>query len=332
MEAPPAHAWLPAGLHVSVGLHAPPPVPPVPPTPAAERRHLLVLDVNGLLVERRLRKRARGSRSSSWRRRPDAVLGAFEVYDRPHLRDFVEFVLHTFAVAVWSSARRENLLPLVGHIFGGEHALAAVWDQTNCTATGQYDPNKPGRPLVLKELAKLWRDEPHLSRFGPSNTLLVDDSPHKAARNPPNTAIHPREFVAGRAADAALGPGGALRAYLERLADAPAVDAFVAESPYVDDELPEEDQDDDGGAGRHSDGDEDGGEVEGNGEHRTREPRKRLRRNDARALRRAASRDPNEIDLGNEDGDGTGEQLEHHPCAAQLEPDSHELMLEEGCE
>ena len=45
------------------------------------------------------------------------------------------------------------------------------------------------KPLVLKELRKLWnKEEPGLpwnkGDFSPSNTLLVDDSPYKALRNP----------------------------------------------------------------------------------------------------------------------------------------------------
>ena len=45
------------------------------------------------------------------------------------------------------------------------------------------------KPLYFKELNKLWEKvEPDLpyekGRFTPSNTLLVDDSPCKALRNP----------------------------------------------------------------------------------------------------------------------------------------------------
>jgi hypothetical protein len=45
------------------------------------------------------------------------------------------------------------------------------------------------KPIVLKELRKLWnKEEPGLpwqeGEFSPSNTLLVDDSPYKALRNP----------------------------------------------------------------------------------------------------------------------------------------------------
>lgn len=45
------------------------------------------------------------------------------------------------------------------------------------------------KPLVLKELRKVWKKlEPDLpfekGEYNESNTLLLDDSPYKALRNP----------------------------------------------------------------------------------------------------------------------------------------------------
>ena len=62
-------------------------------------------------------------------------------------------------------------------------------DSSQCTATGHCTVENKDKPLVLKELRKLWtKEEPGLpwnkGDFSPSNTLLVDDSPYKALRNP----------------------------------------------------------------------------------------------------------------------------------------------------
>lgn len=96
----------------------------------AAPRHLLVLDVNGLLVDRTLSvlQDDRGSAVE-----PSARLGAFCVYDRPGLRRFVAFLLRRFHVGVWSSARQHNLTGLVAHIFGADQAqrLAFVWRAEN---------------------------------------------------------------------------------------------------------------------------------------------------------------------------------------------------------
>lgn len=58
-----------------------------------------------------------------------------------------------------------------------------------CTMTGCNTLENVHKPIVLKELRKLWnKEEPGLpckeGEFSPSNTLLVDDSPYKALRNP----------------------------------------------------------------------------------------------------------------------------------------------------
>jgi hypothetical protein len=62
-------------------------------------------------------------------------------------------------------------------------------DQSKCTATNFNTIDNSCKPLVFKELKKLWeKEEPDLpwgkGQFAPSNTLLVDDSPYKAFCNP----------------------------------------------------------------------------------------------------------------------------------------------------
>ena len=99
-------------------------------------RHLLVLDVNGLLVDRTLSVLQDGRGSAL---EPSARLGAFCVYDRPGLRRFVAFLLRRFTVGVWSSARQHNLTGLVAHIFGADQAqrLAFVWRAKLRTVAGR---------------------------------------------------------------------------------------------------------------------------------------------------------------------------------------------------
>lgn len=64
-----------------------------------------------------------------------------------------------------------------------------VQDQTHCTETGFTTVENRSKPLFLKELKKIWDKEvPTLpwekGDYTPSNTLLLDDSPYKALRNP----------------------------------------------------------------------------------------------------------------------------------------------------
>lgn len=62
-------------------------------------------------------------------------------------------------------------------------------DQSHCTMTGFKTIENRSKPLVLKELKKLWEKlEPGLpwemGDYDQTNTLLLDDSPYKALRNP----------------------------------------------------------------------------------------------------------------------------------------------------
>ncbi|KAG2639483.1 uncharacterized protein LOC120660172 [Panicum virgatum] len=114
--------------------------------------------------------------------------------------------------------------------------LLFCWDSSQCTATGHCTVENKDKPLVLKELRKLWnKEEPGLGTrgdFSPSNTLLVDDSPYKALRNPPHTAIFPYSYSYKDVKDDSLGPGGDLRLYLENLATADDVQRYVEEHPF----------------------------------------------------------------------------------------------------
>ena len=200
-----------------------------------KHKHLLVVDLNGLLVDRRMTPFVE---PDGTKRAPDAAFGKFLIYNRPHLSEFVAWAFEHFTVGVWSSAQQHNAKTLVSHIWG-EHRdkLAFVWGQDKCTHVGAMDPAKPrSKPVLLKDLRKLWA-VPSFKRFGPRNTLLLDDSPYKAAMNPEYCAIHPKAYELGTeesvGTDDVLGPGGALRAYLARLAEkADFVDAFVEASPW----------------------------------------------------------------------------------------------------
>jgi hypothetical protein len=67
---------------------------------------------------------------------------------------------------------------------------------SKCTFTGHKTLENMHKPLVLKELRKLWnKEDPDLpweeGDYSASNTLLVDDSPYKALRCiSPASSIH----------------------------------------------------------------------------------------------------------------------------------------------
>lgn len=189
--------------------------------PAAKK--LLVLDVNGLLV-------------ATYHHTHDklpagphhAKLGNFYVYKRPSCEEFLKFCFENFVVGIWSSARKHNVNLFVDFIFKDlKPALAFSWHQQHCTITKVMHPDNEHKPIFLKELSKLWANlDP--KKFGPSNSLLVDDSPYKALKNPPNTAIFPRSYTADEVDDNFL---GVLQKYLEGLRDSLDVQKYVRENP-----------------------------------------------------------------------------------------------------
>lgn len=201
-------------------------LPPSPPPPA----HLLVLDLNGLLVER-LRSRKEGGQP---KRPPDLREGGCEVFFRAHMREFVRWCFEHFVVGVWTSAKAKNVRGLLRAVFGAEAArVAFVWDQARCTTAAQLrHPENRAKPIFLKELEVLWASgaagPPGL--YAAHNSVLLDDSIYKSALNPAHTAVHPAEWRTCRAgargedaADDGLAPGGALRTLLGLLARAPDV-------------------------------------------------------------------------------------------------------------
>lgn len=178
---------------------------PAPPAP----RFLLVLDVNGLLCDRR-RDPVPGLKA-------DAKCGPAYVYDRPHAAEFLKWALQRFRVGVWSSARSYNLEPLVAHVFGPalRRHLRFAWAQEKCTSDGVVAArNGSTKPKFFKEL-RLLASAGH-GTLG--DILLVDDDPYKAERNPPHTAVHPRAYeVTDKRQDDGLGAQSALRRYLDDL-------------------------------------------------------------------------------------------------------------------
>ncbi|XP_019194959.1 PREDICTED: uncharacterized FCP1 homology domain-containing protein C1271.03c-like isoform X1 [Ipomoea nil] len=196
----------------------------------SSRRKLIILDVNGLLGDV-VRRRVPGGASFSG--------GTSEIIKRPFCDDFLRFCFDKFDVGIWSSRLKKNLDPIVDYLLGDQKKkLLFCWNMSNCTQTGFKTPENKHKPLVLKELRKIWENEfPNLQWFvkgyyNESNTLLLDDSPYKALLNPVHSSIFPETFKLMNKNDKALGPGGDLRVYLECLADAEDVRGYVEEHPF----------------------------------------------------------------------------------------------------
>ncbi|KAK8936987.1 hypothetical protein KSP39_PZI012088 [Platanthera zijinensis] len=194
------------------------------------RKKLLVLDLNGILCDVVF--------SSCGSRMPYKKVSKKPVFKRPFLDDFMAFCFEKFAVGIWSSRNKKNVAGVINYIMcDTKDKLLFSWDQSKCTLTGFNTIKERYKPLVLKELIKLWdKEEAALpwekGDYSPSNTLLVDDSPYKALCNPPNTAIFPFSYDFRDEGDNFLAPGGAFRIYLENIAMADDVQEHVKEHSF----------------------------------------------------------------------------------------------------
>lgn len=192
-------------------------------------KKLLVLDINGLLLDTYYQGEPRPDRPH------DAKVNRFYVYKRAFCDEFVQFCLKNFIVGVWSSAREHNVHSLVDFIFKeAKGQLAFIWHQQHCTDTGFRHPDNKYKPVFLKELSRLWEStEPDLpwtkGDYGPSNTLLIDDSPYKAISNPGCTAIFPKTYKATDPKDNYL--AGELLPYLKGLLEARNVQNYTQRNP-----------------------------------------------------------------------------------------------------
>lgn len=194
------------------------------------RKKLLILDLNGLLVDI-VPYVPHGCE-------PDIMIGRKSVFKRPFCDDFLQFCFERFDVGVWSSRTKRNVDDVIDFLMGDNKSkLLFCWDQSHCTDTGFNTIENQNKPLLLKEVKKLWeKHDQNLpwqkGDYNESNTLLLDDSPYKALRNPPYTAIFPYTYQYVDKKDRSLGRGGDLRVYLEGLAMANNVQKYVQHYPF----------------------------------------------------------------------------------------------------
>ncbi|KAJ8537700.1 hypothetical protein K7X08_014240 [Anisodus acutangulus] len=121
---------------------------------------------------------------------------------------------------------------------GLRRKLLFVWDQQKCVDSGFKCLEKKEKPIFLKPMKKIWENKYDLlpfrgGKFSESNTLMIDDEPHIALINPPNTAVFPPIFKVGNGKDTFLGPKGDMQKFLDGLVDADDVPTYVKEHPLI---------------------------------------------------------------------------------------------------
>ncbi|MBX9636017.1 MAG: HAD family hydrolase [Nitrosomonas sp.] len=149
-------------------------------------KKLLILDMNNVLVYRAFKYAQEQEDPETVQYNGSATLlgGKFWTWKRPHLDSFLTYCFDNFTVAVWSSARGENVKDLLDFVFteNQKQQLLFFWDQSHCTTIAAADGGK--KPLFLKELKHVWDAFP---QYNQDDTILVDDSEEKMRENPAKT-------------------------------------------------------------------------------------------------------------------------------------------------
>ncbi len=146
-----------------------------PPRKSATLRPLLlVIDLNGTLVDRK-------RRTSSF-------------VERPNLAPFIDYVLANHTLMIWSSAQPDTVRSVCQRLFSPaqRRQVIAEWARDTLDLTAAQYREKV---QVYKRLEKIWRDDTMRDRhpdaekgglWDQSNTVLIDDSRLKGAAQPHN--------------------------------------------------------------------------------------------------------------------------------------------------
>ncbi|XP_018479914.1 uncharacterized protein LOC108850972 [Raphanus sativus] len=171
-----------------------------------KEKKLLILSPNGLLLHR---VHMQNLRRKPENRSPDATCGPNLVYKRPFAGEFMKFCLERFEVGIWSSANE--------------------LDQKHSTNSGFKTLENSDKPMFFKDLSKVFQK---FKEFSASNTILIDPEPYKALINPENTGVFPVTYVPTNKNDDFLDPEGKFCSYLDDLANASDVQAYIKENTF----------------------------------------------------------------------------------------------------
>ncbi len=126
---------------------------------------LLVLDLDQTLIDHNEDKKPIC--------KPDFVLFGFNVYIRPFLEEFLDFIFNHFDyVAIWSSAKQIWIDGIIKNIPALKmRSFLFIWSREKSTWLGKL-------PKSTKPLKKIWHQKKYKQLgIGRENTLIMDDLP-----------------------------------------------------------------------------------------------------------------------------------------------------------
>ncbi|KAL0896891.1 hypothetical protein Bca101_080852 [Brassica carinata] len=165
-----------------------------------EKKKLLILSPNGLLL---YRVHMQNLRRKPENRSPDATCGPNLVYKRPFAGEFMKFCLERFEVGIWSSANESNVDIILNIVLEDlKNKLLFVWDQKQSTDIGLKTLENSDKPMFFKDLSK------------------------------DHTGVFPVKYDPKDKNDDFLDPEGEFCSYLDDLANASDVQAYIKENSF----------------------------------------------------------------------------------------------------
>ena len=140
------------------------------------RRPLVVLDLNGVLLDREFLDDK--NRRDGYPVSPTCYAGKFAVWTHPKLVEFLALLMLDYEVAIWSSAKSFNVKQLLDAIIPKlQKDLLFVWGQEECVPVKTDEKYSDGKPVMLftKPAERIWRLYPQYE----GKTIIIDDSSQK---------------------------------------------------------------------------------------------------------------------------------------------------------
>lgn len=155
-----------------------------------EDKYLIVLDIDGCLIHRLFNKKRKGKKNYNKlikNKNPSFTIrdGLYDIYKRPFLDDFLDFLFKHYKIAIWGDAVKWNINALTEKLFpdvpgfnNGKSNLEFVWSIDN---------------MIDKELKSIDIIEKYSNqKWNRTNTIIIEDNNYKIAENTKqNTIIIP---------------------------------------------------------------------------------------------------------------------------------------------
>ena len=183
------------------------------------RKILVVIDLNGTLLYR------------PNKRNPSHFI------ERPHARRFLSYCIETFTVAIWSSAKPDNVRKMCAQLMTPEQhrKVVAIWGRDKF---GLSSSDYNLRVQCYKRLTTLWNapevasSHPNYAnggRWNQADTVLVDDSIEKGRSEPYNIIPLP-EFKGDANEDGFILPQ--VHDYINNCASQADISTYIRVSPF----------------------------------------------------------------------------------------------------